>query len=210
MALSVVICLISHRYIKMATLSSAPMSVQSNGMVVASGLPAEVSTPAANISGGLLNAAAAKTADSIKAQAAHAKEAGAGQKGGRKKFRGGNLTIPPAAEGKTIPGVSFGANFKSLVETANQLKADAVYDNQAGAQPYKLGGFRRVKSVRNHHRRFERIGTQIGEAPVVTAGRKHTRKTKKNVRRRRNRNSRRRSRVSSRNTRRNRNVHRKK
>ena len=79
------------------------MTVHNSGQIVATGLPTLTKgPPVANIPGGILNAAAAKTADSIKEQAAHAKAAGAGMRGGGTPI---NVSRPP--EGRTIPGVSF-------------------------------------------------------------------------------------------------------
>ena len=116
--------------------SAAPMAVHSSGMQVASGLPPQVTVPVSNMAGGLINAAAAKTADSMAEQAAHAKAGGVTMRGsGRKQRGGGVITVPPVAEGGTVPGVSFAKNHADLISTANQLKASAVYDGLVGSQP---------------------------------------------------------------------------
>jgi len=156
--------------------SSTPMTVHASGMQVATGLPAQLHGSTSNVPGGLLNAAAAKTAASIAEQASQARAGGVTMKGG------GEISVPPAPEGKSIPGVSFAGNHANLTNIANQLKAGAVYDGLAGTQPYKLGGRRRHPKIPRTFRR--RLPT---EEPVVAAGRKHKRKTKKNVRRRRHR-----------------------
>ena len=179
------------------SLSSAPMTVHSSGQMVATDLPTLTKgPPAANIPGGILNAAAAKTAESIKEQAAHAKAAGAGMRGGGTPI---NVSKPP--EGGTIPGVSFADNHAKLIGAANQLKASAVYDGLIGSQPYKVSGGRRHSRTKYPHRKRYRREFYPMEEPVIAAGRKHTRKIK-NVRRRRTRTIRRRSRRSSNHSRR--------
>ncbi len=179
------------------SVSSAPMTVHNSGQIVATGLPTLTKgPPVANIPGGILNAAAAKTADSIKEQAAHAKAAGAGMRGGGTPI---NVSHPP--EGRTIPGVSYADNHAKLIGAANQLKASAVYDGLIGSQPYKVGGRRRhSKIVRPHRKRYRREFYPM-EEPVIAAGRKHTRKIK-NVRRSRHRTIRRSRRRNSNHSRR--------
>ena len=158
--------------------NSAPMTLHSSGMKVATGAPTLVETPTSNIQGGLLNAGAAKTAASIAQQAGDAKAGGVTMRGG-----GTTISVPPVPEGGTIPGVSFAGNHANLVGIANQLKAGAVYDNLGGTTPYKVGGRRR------RTRRFAVDRKSYNEEPVIGARRKHKRKTKKNVRRRNHRNS---------------------
>ena len=151
------------------------MTVHSSGMQVASGLPTLEKGSTSNVQGGLLNAAVAKTQDGIARQAANAKAAGVTMKGG-----GTEIKVPIVPEGKSIPGTSFAKNHADLIGTANQLKANAVYDGLIGSQPYKVGG-------RKHRRTARRARPERDEnEPVVAAGRKHRRKTK-NVRHRRRR-----------------------
>jgi len=169
--------------------SAAPMTVHPSGMQVATALPKGITTPTSNMPGGLLNAAAARTAASIQAQASHAKAAGVTMKGG-----GTVVQVPPAAEGGSIPGVSFAGNHANLTGIANQLKAGAVYDGLAGGQPYKIGGTRHKRLIRQHRRRFVPEGRIPTEEPAILAGGKHRRRTKKHVRRSRSRSNRRSSR----------------
>ena len=159
--------------------NSAPMTLHSSGMKVATGAPTLVETPTSNIQGGLLNAGAEKTAASIRQQASDAKAGGVTMRGG-----GTTISVPPVPEGGTIPGVSFAGNHANLVGIANQLKAGAVYDNLGGTTPYKVGGRRR-----RTRRRFAVDRKSYNEEPAIGARRKHKRKTKKNVRRRNHRNS---------------------
>lgn len=155
--------------------SSTPMTVHPSGMQVVTGIPTEFKGTSSNVSGGLLNAAAAKTAATIAEQAGDAKAAGVRMRGG-----GTVINVPPAPEGGSIPGVSFAANHANLIGIANQLKAGAVYDNLAGSQPYKVGGKRRRLAVGRK---------TMSEEPAIGARRKHRSKTKKHVRRRNHRSS---------------------
>ena len=176
-------------------LNSAPTTVHSSGQIVATAPPPEFKGVTSNVAGGLLNAAAAKTADSIAEQARHAKAAGVTMKGG-----GTVVNVPPTAEGGTIPGVSFADNHAKLIGLSNQLKAGAVYDGLVGAQPYKVGGRRRHGlAVKTHRRRTMLIPEQ---EPAMIAGRKHRRKTKKHGRRRNSRTHRRKLRKHLRHSRR--------
>lgn len=155
------------------------MTVHESGMQVATALPAQIKGTPSNVPGGLLNAAAAKTAAAIEQQSSDAKAGGVTMRGG-----GTIINVPPVPEGKSVPGVSFGENHANLLGIANQLKAGAVYDNLAGSQPYKVGG-------RRTRRRLAIDRKTMSEEPAIGARRKHKRKTKKHVRRRSNRNSRR-------------------
>lgn len=165
------------------SVSSAPMTVHPSGQVVATGLPKQTVGTQSNVQGGLLNAAAAKTAASIAQQASHAKAAGVTMKGG-----GTVVNVPPAAEGGTVPGVSFAGNHANLIGTLNQLKAGAVYDGLIGTQPYKVGGKRRTRKQYHRRRRIPNNNpVVVAEEPAMMAGRKHRRKTKKHGRRRNSR-----------------------
>jgi hypothetical protein len=183
-------------------LSSAPTTIHSSGQIVATALPEQITGVPSNVPGGLLNAAAAKTAASIAQQAGHARAAGVTMRGG-----GTVVNVPPAPEGGSIPGVSFAGNHANLIGAANQLKAGAVYDGLVGSQPYKVGGRRRRGVIPKPHRRRTGLGNTSGllereEEPVIAAGRKHTRKTKKHGRRRNSRTHRRKLRKHLRNSRR--------
>ena len=159
-------------------LSSTPATVHGSGMVVATALPPQVKTSPSTMSGGILNAAAANTARSIAKQAAQAKAAGVNMKGG-----GQVVNVPPVPEGGTISGVSFSKNHASLIGTANQLKAGAVYDGLIGTQPYKVGGRKHLRLAKTHRRRFIKDPSKMPhEEFAMTAGRKHKRKTKKHGR----------------------------
>jgi len=179
--------------------SSAPMTIHNSGQIVASAPPTEFKGVPSNVPGGLLNAAAAKTAASIAEQAGHARAAGVNMKGG-----GTVVNVPPTAEGGSVPGVSFAGNHANLIGIANQLKAGAVYDGLVGAQPYKVGGRRRHGVVVKSHRRRTMRGYNLipEQEPAMIAGRKHTRKTKKHGRRRNSRTHRRKLRKHLRHSRR--------
>lgn len=151
------------------SLSGAPLSTHSNGMIVANGLPQQFNGHQQNITGGLHNHAVQKTLESTKAQASHAKESGAGMRGGSKKRRrrikGGLAAhIPSVPEGGSISGVTFGGNHMNLLNTLNQSKANQTYDGQQNAQPYKVGGSRRKtkrKTKKNVRRRRRNLSKRI-------------------------------------------------
>lgn len=158
--------------------NSAPMSVHSSGQLIATGTPTEIKGVASNVAGGLLNAAAAKTAGSIAEQAAQAKAAGVSMKGG-----GTIINVPPAAEGGSVPGVSFAANHATLIGAANQLKAGAVYDGLIGTQPYKVGGRRHTRK----HRRKTKHGRSNKSRTHRRSRIKHLHRSRRTSRRHRKR-----------------------
>jgi hypothetical protein len=119
-------------------------------MVVATGLGPQHSGHQQNLEGGLSNHAVNVTLARTAQQAAHAKAGGVTQRGG------GALSIPSVPEGGTIPGVSFGANHKALIDNLNQINADKTYDHLAGTQPYKVGGRKRRRKTKKHGRRITR------------------------------------------------------
>jgi hypothetical protein len=152
--------------------SLTPMTVHESGMKVATSLPQLTKIPPPqSIQGGLIQAAAAKTANSIAVQAGHAKAAGVTMKGG-----GTPITVPQVTEGKTIGGVSFAANHANLIGVANQLKADAVYDGLAGTQPYQLGGRRK------HSRKTKKHGRRNRRRSRVRHSRKHHGRRRRTIR----------------------------
>jgi len=126
---------------------SAPMNIHQNGMQVALALPKPVDVPIPNVTGGLINNAAAITSKSIADQASHAKSAGVTMRGGR------IIDVPQVAEGNSIPGVSFAANQAKLVGMADQLRAGSIYDGLVGSQPYKVGGGKHRRKTKKHVRR---------------------------------------------------------
>jgi hypothetical protein len=146
---------ISSEYNNMAT----PTTVHQNGMVVATGLGPQHTGNQQNIEGGLSNHAVKLTMSRTAEQAGHAKAAGV-------SMRGGALSIPKVPEGGTIPGVSFGANHKALIDNLNQLNADKTYDHLAGGQPYKVGGRKRRRKTKKHGRRKSR--NSMGNARKLT------------------------------------------
>ena len=129
---------------------ATPTVTHGNGMVVATGLGPQHSGHQQNIEGGLSNHAVKLTMQRVQEQAAHAKQAGVTQRGG------GALSIPSVPEGGTIPGVSFGANHKALIDNYNQMNANKTYDHLAGGQPYKVGGRKRRRKTKKHGRRNTR------------------------------------------------------
>jgi hypothetical protein len=145
------------QYNKMA-LSGAPLHVSPSGQHIASGLPPMHPGFKSNISGGLLEHGANKTAASIKAQSMHAQKSGVTMRGSGKQ-RGGGLTqyTPgPTLEGNTIRGVSASANTGKLLQSLNGLKAGSVYDGLGNTTPYhvKIGG--RKKRTKTNGRRKRR------------------------------------------------------
>jgi len=129
------------------------------------------------VAGGLINAAVKETTSKIAAQGAQAKAAGA-------TMRGGSIVNVPPVAGDSH---KFAANQAKLTEIAGGIKAGATYDGLLGGQPYKVGGRRHERVIRQHRR----------HSTPMTAGRKHRRKTKKHVSRR-GRRTRRRNRRKSR------------
>jgi hypothetical protein len=137
-----------------------------------------------NITGGLIDAAAAKTSASIAEQASHAKAFGVTMRGsGRSKRRfsmkggGADANMPILPEAHSIPGVSHTSVHMNAMNTLNQLKADGVYDNLANATPYKVGGFR--------FRGDEQVGTSRQKR--THKGKKHGRPSKRRTYRRNSR-----------------------
>jgi hypothetical protein len=127
----------------MASFTTGP-----NGQIIAAAGP-PLHTPAAQtITGGPINAAAAKTMAAQAQQVEAAKALGAGQKGSsrrRRRHRGGasnlNASIPFMPTANSIPGVSAENNHLNSVNNLNQIRADKVYDALQNAPPVKMGGF---------------------------------------------------------------------
>ena len=101
-----------------------------------------------NITGGLIDAASAKTSASIAEQASHAKAFGVTMRGSGRKRRftmkagGADANVPMMPEAHSIPGISAANVHMNAMNTLNQLKADGAYDTLLNATPYKVGGFR--------------------------------------------------------------------
>jgi len=166
------------------TAQPVPTTVQSNGMVVATGLGPQESGHVQNLPGGLLNHAAARTAATIKEQASHAQKAGVTMRGsGRKRGGGQVINVPEVPQGGTIPGVSYAANHAKLIGGLNQLRASATYDGMLNGQPYKIGG-----RSRRRRRRIPNSKERIDESDVVVTAGKRRRRTKKHGRSRSKRN----------------------
>jgi hypothetical protein len=131
------------------------------------------------LQGSPLEAASARTLESNARLAETAKSMGAGQKGARRKKKGGappvnmNAQIPSLPEAGTISGVSHAQNHLRNVDNLNQLRADASGDKLMNAQPYDphVKGGRRTKrhrkakngrSSNRTHRRGHRRSTHRG------------------------------------------------
>jgi len=123
---------------------ATPTVTHGNGMVVATGLGPQHLGHQQNLEGGLSQQAVKTTMARTAQQAAHAKAGGVTQRGG------GALSIPSVPEGRSIPGISFGANHKALIDNLNQMNANKTYDHLAGGQPYKVGGRKRRRKTKKH------------------------------------------------------------
>jgi hypothetical protein len=132
-----------------------------------------------HLQGSPLEAASARTIESNARLAETAKSMGAGQKGARRKKKGGaapinmNAQIPSLPEAGTISGVSHAQNHLRNIDNLNQLRADASGDKLMNAQPYDphMKGGRRTKRHRKAkngrrsnrtHRRGHRRSTHRG------------------------------------------------
>lgn len=135
----------------------------SNGQIIPVE-PAMKTSPAQNVPGGILNAAADKTIASTAHQIETAEKMGAGQKGGRKKKirRGGATTLNAPSSllptASSIPGVDPTDISIKNINTLNAIRFAAVGDKLANAAPYypaKSGG-KRTKRKAKHGRRNNR------------------------------------------------------
>ena len=153
---------------------AAPTQVDGSGRIIASGLPAQHPGFKSNITGGLLEHGAAKTAASIAAQSAHAQKAGVTMRGGAQ------VEIPHSAvvEGGTVSGVSANANTAKLLGGLNGLRTAGVYDKLGSAQPYhvKLGGKRKKRTKRNKKKKHGRHNSNRNSK---RGGRKHSSRTRR-------------------------------
>ena len=152
----------------MASFTAGP-----DGGLVATSPPAQYVPAAQNVTGGIIEAATAKTGASRAEAAAAFKNLGGGQKGGRRRMRGGSTpaNVPPATlpSAGSIPGVSHEKVMEDSVNALNQIKAGAAYDGLRGAQPKLVGGRKKrsrktKKNVRNRkrtHRRRVRRSSRV-------------------------------------------------
>ena len=108
-----------------------------------------------NINGSTLEAASKMTLDSNAKLAETARAMGAGQKGARRKLRGGadnlNVHAPMLPEAGTIKGVSAIGVHMQNINNQRQISTDAVGDKLMNAQPYDptpTNGGRRTKRNR--------------------------------------------------------------
>ena len=145
-----------------------------NGQQVAAEGPAlQLPQAQRGVSGGILNAASARTIDGINQHAAAARALGAGQKGSsrrrRRRHRGGaaqNLNaqasnIPTAG---SIPGVNPTDMQVKHTDTLNAIRYAGAYDKLINAPQIQLKGGtkkRKSKSKRKHGRRSKRTHRRI-------------------------------------------------
>ena len=134
----------------------ASFSAGKDGALIATTLPPQKVPAVQNVQGGILNAATAKTVASRAAAAAEYKNLGGGQKGGRRKMKGGAANVPPSTlpTANSVPGVNHTNIMKQMIDNHNQLTASASYDKLGSAQPKLLGGYvKRRRSTKKHGRR---------------------------------------------------------
>jgi len=143
----------------MASFTAGP-----GGAMIATSAPAQYIPQAQNVTGGIIEAATAKTGTSRAEAAAAFKNLGGGQKGGRRRMKGGSTpaNVPPTnlPSANSIPGVSHEGVMKSSVDTLNQIKASASYDGLRGSAPKLVGGrkkrSRKTKRNGRKHKRTHR------------------------------------------------------
>jgi len=138
------ISIISVQYIKMAGLSESGRIIPAQ--------PTPFTGHTQTITGSPLEAAAATTLTQNATMAAAAKSLGVGQKGGRRKQRGGsNLAVhlPSLPQAGTIAGVSHENVHVAGVNNYNQMKADGAGDGLINATPVKLGGNKTKRRAKN-------------------------------------------------------------
>jgi hypothetical protein len=121
--------------------------------------------PAQSVPGGALNAAADKTVTARAQQIETAQKMGVGQKGGKRRFKGGaenlnaHASLLPSAG--SIPGVDATNLHVENTDRLNAIRAAATGDKLANSAPYypaKSGGKRtkRKSNGRRHHRTHRR------------------------------------------------------
>ena len=130
--------------------------------------PALYETPQQNIEGSALQAAAKHTIQEHNEQVETLNAMGAGQKGGRRKRRGGgNVVMHDLPEAHTIKGVSHEGVHIEAVNNLNKLLADSAGDKLGKAQPYDVKGGKRTRrklngrrNNRSHRRRNNKSSTR--------------------------------------------------
>ena len=136
----------------MSSFSAGP-----NGQLTATTLPPQKTPAVQDVEGGILNAATAKSVASNAKTAEIYKSLGAGQKGGKRKYRGGAGNVPasPLPTAGSIPGVSHQSVMQKIINNHNDIVTAGSYDKLANAPPIKLGGQRvkRRRSTKKHGRR---------------------------------------------------------
>jgi hypothetical protein len=152
-------------------MTSLPNTVGPNGQIIINQGPPLHTGFTQHMTGGPIDAAAAKTLAAQQSQINASRSLGAGQKGsGRKKQRGGvnlNANIPVLPEAHTIPGVSRTEAHLAAVNNLNAIKTAGVYDGLTNATPIQMGGFR----LRDAEGLYPGSGTHVDT--------KHRRRTKK-------------------------------
>jgi hypothetical protein len=170
------ICIILDEYINMASFTAGP-----GGAMIATSGPAVYVPAAQNVTGGIIEAATAKTETSRAEAAAAFKNLGGGQKGGRRRrMKGGSApaNVPPTnlPSANSIPGVSHEGVMKSSVDTLNQIKASASYDGLRGSAAKLVGGrkkrSRKTKKNGRKHKRTHR--RRVGRNSRVSRRNRHS------------------------------------
>ena len=137
----------------------ASFSAGTNGALVATTLPPQKVPAVQNVEGGIINAATAKTGASRAAAAAEYKNLGAGQKGGRRRMRGGAANVPASTlpTANSVPGVSHEGVMQKVIDNHNRITAGAVYDKLSNTQPMLVGGsVKRRRKTKKHGRKHNR------------------------------------------------------
>ena len=139
----------------MASFTAGP-----NGALIATSLPPQKTAAIQNVEGGVLEAASQKTLASRASQIHEFKSLGAGQKGGRRKHRGGAAAnVPPSVlpTANSIPGVSHENVTKNSIDVFNKITAGAAYDKLSSAQPKLVGGrSKKRRSTKKNGRKHKR------------------------------------------------------
>jgi len=138
----------------MSSFSAGP-----NGQLTATTLPPQKTPAVQAVEGGILNAATAKSVASNAKTAEIYKSLGAGQKGGKRKYRGGGGNVPasPLPTAGSIPGVSHQSVMQKIINNHNDIVTAGVYDKLGSAQPKLIGGsVKRRRSTKKHGRKRNR------------------------------------------------------
>lgn len=144
-------------------MAQLPSMMGANGKIILTDGPSlNTGFKQTGVEGGPINAASAKTMNSLTQTAEAAKAMGAGQKGSsrrrRRKFRGGggpnmNANIPEIPTANSIPGVSFGDTHVAAVNNLNALKYAGAYDKLMNAPPIQIKGGTRKRRNKTKKRK---------------------------------------------------------